>query len=201
MSTKSEKKKSYFAPSALAVKFAKAMESAGATPEEINGMSEDKEFLQNMLENYRDFDPHQFFVTRPALWVSSDFCDMILSVAKKTAKVSLSVTGYFDLPTPMNDAEIQKQLRERHIYNDASKFCSILAGMIVRQPSGEDGDLITNGKANLFYVRGKDNEVFVAVVYWDFDIRAWRVRADRLRVSLQCHAGCRAFSPNSILAK
>lgn len=197
MSTKSEKKKSYFAPSALAVKFAKAMESAGATPEEINGMSENKEFLQNMLKDYRVvsdlFDPHKFFVNRKGLRFSLNFRDRILSIAKKTQRLPSMKISYFDLPNPMNDDEIMFAFRETHIYEDASEFCFVLASMIDQQSSGQEGSLPVNGKASIFYVRGKNAEIFAVCVDSRSVDREWCVDAyclsgDKWRV------GCRAFA-------
>ncbi|MDD2934903.1 MAG: hypothetical protein PHX25_00315 [Candidatus Pacebacteria bacterium] len=168
------------------------------------GTESDVEFvaeeLQSIAEKIGFFDPRKFFVTRQGLWVSDNFRDRILSVAKKIAKVSMDGANHFDLPTPMNDAETQKRLGEGYIYEDASEFCSVLAGMIDRQPNGEVGVLVNNGKANIFYVRGKNDEVFAVIVYWNADDREWRVIAYLLDGS-RWSADCRAFSRNSNLDK
>ncbi|MFH0846418.1 MAG: hypothetical protein V1851_03415 [Patescibacteria group bacterium] len=141
------------------------------------------------------FDPHEFFKTRPGLWVSSDFCDRILSVAKKTMKSPLIKEGHFDLQEPMTDSEIRKELGDGHVFEDASEFSLFLAGLIDQQPKGEEvGDLITNGYGNIFYVRGAD-KVFAVLVYWSADGRRWVVGAARLGGN-QWDARGRAFSRN-----
>jgi len=156
--------------------------------------------LQRIAENIGLFDPHKFFVNCSGLCASSDFRNRILFVAKKTVKVSSGEVSHFDLPAQMNDAEIKKELGDGHIYKDASKFCSTLASMISQQPRGEEGDLITNGNANIFYVCGKNNEVFAVSVHWFSDDRGWAVYACRL-VDCQWSAGVRAFSCNGHLVK
>jgi hypothetical protein len=55
--------------------------------------------------------------------------------------------------------------------------------MISKQPNGEQGDLINNGYANLFYTAS-----WVALVGWDRAGRGWDV-------GTWCRAGRRVVSP------
>jgi hypothetical protein len=123
-----------------------------------------------------------------------------LSVAKKIPQIKLPdhVLG-FDLPEPMNDEQVRDKLGDNHVF-ETSEGCAVIAGMISRQANGEAGDLLNNGYTDIFYVRGKNNEVFAVGVGWSAGDRGWDVRADRLGGSLWC-AGNRAFSCNSILGK
>jgi len=143
----------------------------------------------------KEFDPHEFFRTRDGLWVSDFFRDHVLSVAKKTKAVRAQKGANFQLEDHSSDKEIRAEFPENHIFEDASAFCAHLAGMIERQWSGTEGDLISNGYANIFYVRGKDNEVFAVIVFWLVVRREWRVGAYRLGDD-RWAAGDRAFSSN-----
>ncbi|MBU4480302.1 hypothetical protein KKG48_02580, partial [Patescibacteria group bacterium] len=149
----------------------------------------------------RFFEPNNFFVIRNGLWISLNFRNYILSVAEKILPIQLpSHIPGFDLPKRINDAEIRAKLGDNHLFEDASEFCSCLAGMISRQANGEEGDLLNNGSSNIFYVCGKEGEVFAVFASWAVDDRRWDVSALRLG-GLSWLAGRRAFSRNSILGK
>ena len=144
-----------------------------------------------------NFDPNEFFQNRPGLLRSEEFVERILSVAKKTERILLpSHIPSLTLHKNMNDTEVCKELGDNYVF-EASEGCMVIAGMISRQPNGEDGDLVNNGKANIFYVRGKNNEVFTVGVSWDAGVREWYVDANRLD-DYHWHAGRRAFSRNRI---
>jgi hypothetical protein len=95
----------------------------------------------------------------------------------------------------MNDTEVCKELGDNYVF-EASEGGVVIAEMINRQPNGEDGDLVNDGKANIFYVHGKDVEVFAVYVYWHAGVRSWFVHASRLD-DYRWNAGYRAFSRNS----
>lgn len=147
--------------------------------------------LQIIHDGTRLFDPHHTFRKgQKGLWRSENFEKYILSVAKKIPPVQLPdhITG-FDLPENMNDEKIRANLGDNHVF-EASEGCAVIAGMISRQLNGEKGDLLSNGKANIFYVRGKDNVVFAVGVV--SGVREWGVDADRLDDD-RWLAGGRAF--------
>ena len=228
MITTSEKKqKSYFSPAVLATDLAKAFERVGATPDEIHDIARKGnenlvcQFLKIYRENQRiaeaektshlafhnnvnlpkreQFCPKEYFQTRRGLYVCVDFRDRILSVTKKTGKLpSAKITSY-NIVKDSNNEKIRAELSKNHIWKDASDFCSHLAGMIDRQPKGENGDLLNNGCVNIFYVRGKNGEVFAVNVYWGVGALEWYVNAYQLDDGLG-PAGRQAFSRNSIFA-
>jgi len=144
-----------------------------------------------------NFDHHKFFQNRKGLWISEEFVERILSVTKKTERIQLPkhVSG-FTLPKNMSDAEIRRELGDNHVFS-ATEGCVAIDEMIYRQPNGENGDLVNDGKANIFYVRGEGREVFTVGVRWDAGAREWIVFAYRL-VDYRWSAGRRAFSRNSI---
>jgi hypothetical protein len=165
------------------------------------GKSLDFDFVMNKLQIIHDgvdlFDPHKFFQNREGLWRSDAFVRQILSVAKKTERIQLPEhVSCFVLPKNMNDAEVRKGLGDNHVFS-ATEGCAVITGMISRQPNGENGDLINDGKANIFYVRGKDDEVFTVDVDWNAGGRNWVVSANQFG-SYPWFAGRRGFSHNSI---
>ena len=127
------------------------------------------------------FDPNEFFQTREGLWTWDRFRDRILSLAKPTDSLEEATFLAFDLTEDANDAEIRKDLPENHVFGDASVFCARLAQMIERQPEGKEGNLLTNGCANIFYVRVKDGEPSAVDVYWRSGGREWDVYCHSLR--------------------
>lgn len=138
------------------------------------------------------FNPAEYFRTRPGLYVWEGFTKQILSVAAPATAPNVKLREY-NLPRNMTDAEIQAELGEGHVFTNASEFCATLAQMLDAQWSGEEGDLLANGYANIFYVRGSAGEVFAVRVLWHADYREWRVHAYRLDGS-RWFAGSRAFS-------
>ncbi|MDD2935363.1 MAG: hypothetical protein PHX25_02705 [Candidatus Pacebacteria bacterium] len=158
------------------------------------------EELQNIHDGLNLFDPHNFFVTRKGLLIAELFSDRILSVTKKTIKMSVARVRSFNLSKPMSDPEILKEVGDEYVYKDASEFWSVLTVMISRQPQGEGGYLLSDGTSNIFYVRGKNNEIFPTLVYWDSDHRLWFVRARQLDDDHGA-VGTRVFSCNESLKK
>lgn len=138
----------------------------------------------------------KFFTTRAGLWVSPEFTQRILALALAMGETTPATVGTpFNLPKNMTDAEICKELGNGYIFEDAKAFCVYLADAIERQWGGAEGDLLTSGYANLFYVRGVGGEVFVVHVDWRAGGRKWLVHAFRLD-DRGWHAGNRAFPCN-----
>ncbi len=67
--------------------------------------------------------------------------------------------------------------------------------MIQRQPKGEEGYLLSNDYANIFYVRGVGDELFAVCVNWRSHDREWGVYCGPFDNDLW-DGGYRAFSSN-----
>ena len=141
------------------------------------------------------FDPEKFFRIRKGLHVWDDFNRILSSAASSVESTLEARLAMFDLGKALNDAEIQTELPDNYVFEDAGIFCAYLAGMIDRQENGEEREdgLLVNGYANIFYVRGKNGEVFAVVVSWFSDDRGWFVAARPL-VGARWGAGYRVFS-------
>jgi hypothetical protein len=103
-----------------------------------------------------------------------------------------SVGKSFDLPHGMSDAGIRENLGANHVFEDAKAFLLWLSGALERQSNGEEGDLLVNGYANIFYVRGAGGAVFVVQIYWRAGDGKWCAFASRLDHHWW-NAGNRAF--------
>ena len=67
--------------------------------------------------------------------------------------------------------------------------------LMEKQGRGQDGDLLTNGYANIFYIRDVDGVLRAVCVYWGG--RGWRVNACPTDNPHGWSAGPRVFSGNS----
>lgn len=127
-------------------------------------MSEQK-ILESMgekvlIKTLKEFDPKEYFKDKDNLFVWSDFSERISSKAPIVATEQEINVVSFKLLERATDEEIEKSLPEKHIFSE-SEVCAIVAGLIDKQPKGEDGLLENNGYANLFYIAS-----FVVRVYW-----------------------------------
>src|SRR3990167_4939156 len=91
------------------------------------------------------------FQTGKGLWVSSDF-DRLVGSGKATKLPEMKI-GSFDLINSADDTEIRGELPTDHVFK-ATEIRGVLKTLIGLQPGGEEGNLLSNGYANLFYVEG-----------------------------------------------
>ncbi|GMU73854.1 MAG: hypothetical protein AMXMBFR44_0530 [Candidatus Campbellbacteria bacterium] len=141
-----------------------------------------------------------FFKTRKGIWVSDEFRQRILAPALEMEETAPASVGKpYDLPCDMTDAEVRGKFYGNHVFEDTRAFCRYLESAITAQWGGESGDLLNNGYANLFYVRGVnekgEGEVFTVLVNWGADDGEWYVSAYRLDGN-RWYRGCRAFPSN-----
>jgi len=66
--------------------------------------------------------------------------------------------------------------------------------MIMQQPSGEQGNLLTNGYANIFYIRDAKGTLWAVSAGWNSDDRCWRVEAYSVTNPLTWGAGSQVVS-------
>jgi hypothetical protein len=121
--------------------------------------------------------PNEFFTTREGLWISDQAKNRFLSVVDYKVDLDKETTlQSYALTESANDATIRENLPENHVFG-ADELCAILAHFIESQPNGKEGNLLANGYANLFYVKGKDDQVCVVHVDWYSGGREWYVLA------------------------
>ena len=103
--------------------------------------------------------------------------------------------------TILRHRELRKSSRDIPIINElggddkSETTLSEMFALMEKQPNGEDGHLLTNGYANVFYVRGHDGVLWSVYCYWYDD--SWYVRTRSVDDPLEWNAGYRVFSRNS----
>lgn len=141
------------------------------------------------------FNPLEYFVIRDGLWVSPGFVSRILSVYNEpTEKRSQKWGTHVDLPKDMYDSNIIKEYLGGE--EDARKHAFTpdqIADLIDRQKNGENGEMLNNGYANIFYVIGKDKALFAVCVGWDRGNLGWGVDTCELDEDEAWRAGNRIF--------
>lgn len=71
--------------------------------------------------------------------------------------------------------------------------------LLEAQPKGEFGTLLTNGYANIFYIRNSAGALRTVLCYWDDD--GWIVDANSVESPVKWDAGDRVFSRNYLKTK
>lgn len=115
------------------------------------------------------YNPKEFFKNRDGLYIWSSFSDTVLKKAKSATISLLSISSY-DLLKTSYDKDIEAELPKNHIFSETD-VCAIIAGLIEKQPNGEEGTLLNTGYANLFYTKSR-----VVLVYWsvgEWDVSVW----------------------------
>lgn len=131
------------------------------------------------------FARREFFKTRTGLCLWSDMERVLSRTQDVEPTGTTTLLSSFDLTRNAYDREIKAELPERHEVELWQ-----IAELIDRQKNGEDGALLTNGRANIFYVAG-----FAVHVDWSAGHREWRVLAWALGDS-RWNEGCRVFYSN-----
>lgn len=131
--------------------------------------------------------PDAFYRNRTGLYVWQGFRDLVVATARPSEANTFTLARA-ELMRNLTDAEIEAGLPIEHLFEE-SAVCAIVAGMIAEQPNGEEGKLLNNGYANLFYTRS-----CVVCVRWYAVDRGWHVSACR-RGGHRWRAGGQVFSP------
>jgi len=95
-----------------------------------------------------------------------------------------AVVGY-ELTKDSLDQAIIAELGANH-----QTTVSHLWFLLTKQANGENGALLTNGRANIFYIRGISGNLWAVTVDWDG--RGWNVNAHSID-GLRWYAGVRFF--------
>lgn len=112
---------------------------------------------------------NEFFQSRPGLYVWDSFRERFDLEA-----LSQSVGGRPYVASLLKSNAYDRDIRRELPENNLSALEDI-AGFIEAQPNGKEGFLLTNGYANIFYVEGRNGEVFAVGVLWVSDGRGWFV--------------------------
>lgn len=136
-------------------------------------------------------DPKEFFKKREGLYIYEN------ANMEKLLEIAEPVCGDFDIEfleliVDSSDENIEKSLENKNTFSE-NDACAIIAELISKQPKGEEGTLVNNGYANIFYTPACVVGVswFSGYGYWSVD--AWE------RGGSEWNAGIRVFSPQLTL--
>lgn len=133
----------------------------------------------------------EFFQIRKGLHVYDSFCNRFdLDAPVQAAPGRLYVASLLKLNA--DDQEIQKELPE-----ECLSTLKDIAGFIEAQWNGKSGLLLSNGYANIFYVLGKNGQIFVMNVSWISDDRGWNVGDWEFGVNGRWFAGFQIICPGN----
>lgn len=134
-----------------------------------------------------------FYQTGPGLYVYDTFADR-LDVNVRQAVDSAPGRPYVASLLKANayDKDICKELPEEYL-----STLEDIAGLIEAQPNGKSGLLLNNGYANIFYVEGKNGEVFAVNVYWGSGYCQWYVYVWKLDGAGYWCADCQVLCPGT----
>lgn len=141
------------------------------------------------------FNASEYFTTRSGLYVWVDFILKILPAYNSPIlKRGIEGVDFVNLPRNMSDCVIiaeyfssGEEVRKHAFTLDQ------IADLIDAQNNGEDGALLNNGYANIFYVVGKNNILFAVGVRWSSGNSNWSIDAFDLVEAYHWDDGHRVF--------
>lgn len=130
------------------------------------------------------FKTKDFFKHRsgtPKLYLQDNFKNWILDNAPETVEFAGETLSNFKLGKNIYDSEICKELDNPEPFSIA-ELLGMLKSLIEKQPNGEEGTLLNNGYANIFYVKLPNGKTVAVDAYWGSGGSEWRLRAWRFDV-------------------
>ena len=115
-------------------------------------------------------------------------------ISEQTLRYHKLLKAAHDLPLKEGEQSIIPELGGKA---KAETTLSEMFSLMEKQKNGEDGVLLNNGYANIFYIRDQNGVLRAVGVYWV--VGGWRVFAHSVEDPYGCSDGLRMFSRNSVL--
>ncbi|MBU1164618.1 hypothetical protein KKA15_03585 [Patescibacteria group bacterium] len=123
-------------------------------------------------------------------WTSDSFNKLFLN--KREKDVAATTIAVHNLERDSLDAPIMTELGDR-TETQLTNFFELLK----RQSKGEEGTLLVNGRANIAYNRGTDDNLWAVVAYWNSGHGYWDLDAYSVENLLGWIAGRQVISRDS----
>ena len=114
-------------------------------------------------------------------------------LSKVEEAIAKTTLRYHRLRKDLYDKEILTNLGGK---NKAETMLAEMFGLMEMQPNGESGTLLTNGYANIFYIKDVNGVLWAVSCYWDDD--GWYVNALSVESPSRWRGGNQVFSRNSL---
>jgi len=108
-------------------------------------------------------------------------------LAKSEQNVPATELKIYRLREASRDVPILVELGDNH-----ETTLAYIWELLKKQPNGEDGVLLQNSYANIFYVSGTDDILWAVSVYWIVD--GWRVESESIGSPGRWRVGIRVFA-------
>ncbi|MDQ1282059.1 MAG: hypothetical protein QG630_410 [Patescibacteria group bacterium] len=162
------------------------------------------EVVKKKMENTKSnlFIFSNFFFTKPGLYCWDTLSDRIGSVYTEPKEYESinDLKPAFDLDQNMYDSEIMKKLGGEEKVRETAVTIDQIEQLIKNQWDGKAGIMLNNSFANIFYVIGKNNQLFAVRVVWRSDDRRWRVGVCALDEDGSWLQGRRVFSNKNFVS-
>lgn len=135
------------------------------------------------------FSKPSFFLNGPKLYLWDNFKNRVLSEIPDLIPAFTGSVIKTQLTKNMTDAEIQAELGNPTPFT-VPEFAAIISNLIGKQPKGENGILLNNGYANIFYVKLANGSVVAVFVGWFGGDRGWYFTAVSLDSGLWFGGRC-----------
>ncbi len=144
----------------------------------------------------------EFFFTRQGLYVWDSLKERIGSIYKESTEYKSidDLKPAFDLNRNMYDSEIIKEMGGEEKVRENAVTMDQIEQLIKNQWEGKAGIMLNNGFANIFYVIGKNNQLFAVGVNWGSADQEWVVNGDRLDERGRWRRGARVFSNKNFVS-
>ncbi len=107
------------------------------------------------------------------LWLSNNFKNIFLPLVNDTIIYKGGKVEKFKLIESMNDFQINEEISGG--FETPTEIAAMIISLISAQPNGEDGVLLNNGYANIFYFKHGER-LFYVRVSWDAVYEEWDCR-------------------------
>lgn len=125
-------------------------------------------------------------------WVGDNFTRVFLNGAgHNEIDVPASERRIHRLRKWSKDEPIVKELGGEQV---AETHLAHMWEMMKRQGQGQQGDLLVNGYANIFYIRASDGTLWTVYCYWNAYYGRWRVGAAPITLPLEWSGGFQVVS-------
>jgi hypothetical protein len=122
-----------------------------------------------------EFSKNLFTNGQVKYFIWGNFRNCILKYAPNVIPIFSGKITTLQTSKSMENQEILKEIGEHGIFS-ISEVLAVIKLMTERQPNGEEGDLLTNGRPNIIYVRVDDPTAIVSVhTFWNSAHCEWNL--------------------------
>lgn len=109
-------------------------------------------------------------------------------------KIEKNVTNSILIVSRLEKDSLDKDIRDEVGSDKEETYLAHLSELLTRQSKGESGVLLTNGYANIFYIRDAIGNVWAVGVRWYSFYRGWVVSAHSVSFPSRWHDDNQVFS-------